>query len=181
MRPERAVDRVLGHDGDLRELLPAFGEFLPVTWAKAFKAGNGVAGHAFRFGKMAAWHVKTSNVTSCIYEEPSGNNTTYDWILAVPLLLSPDGPAVGVVTYSGRTSQDQNSRRFESLVRYLVQKSTNSGDNTKSQEDFANSHMEAVNLVFWGAVFGAPQHFMDHDCDLAGNVLKAWGLAAPRT
>jgi hypothetical protein len=37
-------------------LRPCFGFFPPDAWVTQFEAGRGIAGHAFRFARPAAWH-----------------------------------------------------------------------------------------------------------------------------
>ena len=117
-------DGWIAHVWDQRDrtLYPIFGQFSPRAWAKTFRAGNGVAGHAFRFARAASWHIGDDGVGSCIYEHAVRANC--EWILAIPIHVTLNGPAIAVVSFSGTASPHPLNRRLYALVQHVSAKAT---------------------------------------------------------
>lgn len=103
-----------GHmwDPESRLLMTSFGKFPPQSWSARFSAGDGVAGHCFRFSKPVAWirpadvkSKESSRRSSVIYRDyPNYHKpqaVRYEWVVAVPLQINADGPSIGVVAFAG--------------------------------------------------------------------------------
>lgn len=85
-----------------KRLVPMFGEFPTQTWSARFAHGTGVAGHCFRFSKIASWFEGGKGRESLIFQRrPQGlsRDDPHEWVVCVPLLVGPDGPAIGVVSF----------------------------------------------------------------------------------
>jgi len=91
-------------EGQTRQLVPSFGEFLPPCWGDRFACGRGVVGHAFRFCDPAYWSKgedEGDRINKVIYWERSSmwihGNYDHRWIAAFPLRLYAANLAIGVV------------------------------------------------------------------------------------
>ena len=87
-------------------LLPCFGFFPPDAWATQFDAGRGIAGHAFRFARPAAWHRSVAGEFDVIRVPTLRGTRDYEWILCLPILTRPDGAAIGVFGFAGTRDHD---------------------------------------------------------------------------
>ena len=88
------------------QLRPCFGFFPPDAWATQFDAGRGIAGHAFRFARPAAWHRSVEGEFDVIRVPTLRGTRDYEWILCLPILTSPDGAAIGVFGFAGTRDHD---------------------------------------------------------------------------
>jgi len=78
-------------------LRPCFGFFPPDAWITQFEAGRGIAGHAFRFGRPAAWHRSITGEFDVIRVPTMVGTRDYEWILCLPILTTPDGTPIGAM------------------------------------------------------------------------------------
>ncbi|HTL36772.1 MAG TPA: GAF domain-containing protein, partial [Kofleriaceae bacterium] len=101
-----------------RLLRPCFGQFPPDAWVTNFRAGQGIAGHAFRFGRPAAWHHAFAGDFDVIRVPTMTGTRDYEWILALPILTEPtlSGKTVGVFGFAG--TKDHDSRATERLAQF---------------------------------------------------------------
>ncbi|HEY4243466.1 MAG TPA: metallophosphoesterase [Kofleriaceae bacterium] len=99
-----------------RALRPAYGNFPPDAWATEFAAGRGVAGHAFRFERPAAWHRSAPGDLDVIKAPPTNRERDYNWILSLPLLTEPLGRAVGVISFAATANDTQTATELSDLA-----------------------------------------------------------------
>lgn len=133
-------------------LLPCFGRFTNQGWSARFQYGNGVAGQALRFAKVAAWIRGADRARSVIFQEKtdaaSSYTYAYRWIVSVPLLADVQGPALGIVSFASPVTETSGDRWFEDIALDA------SGDaaaiaRAKAKTDLLVLH---VNAEFWGAL-----------------------------
>jgi hypothetical protein len=113
---------------DAKRLLTCFGNFPKRSWCSAFTYGHGVVGHCFRFAGPASYarRIEQGTNDSLIFvpatqDDPFASpGSHHTWLLAVPILLYPKGPAVGVVGFSDfslASSLDPLCVRLRTLAR----------------------------------------------------------------
>lgn len=91
-------------------LRPCFGFYPPDSWDTQFEAGRGIAGHAFRFGRPAAWHRSIAGDYDVIRVPTlSGKTRDYEWILCLPILTAPEGAPIGVFGFAGTRDHDTDA------------------------------------------------------------------------
>jgi hypothetical protein len=140
-------------NSDHRQLQPVFGQFAPRSWARSFHAGNGVAGHAFRFSDEAGWLEGGDGTrASCIFERPSPTSSKYDWILSLPLLVGREGPSIGVVSFGGTDSAHPAGRALRDLVNEMQRTGGRKEASSSEQYKLLDNLGSAVNTAFWGLV-----------------------------
>jgi hypothetical protein len=100
-------------------LRPCFGFFPPDAWVTQFDAGRGIAGHAFRFGRPAAWHRSITGEFDVIRVPTMTGTRDYEWILCLPILTGPDGTAIGVFGFAG--TRDHNTETTNQLAAFAQQ------------------------------------------------------------
>jgi hypothetical protein len=100
-------------------LRPCFGFFPPDAWVTQFEAGRGIAGHAFRFARPAAWHRSITGEFDVIRVPTMTGTRDYEWILCLPILTSPDGTAIGVFGFAG--TRDHNTETTNQLAAFAQQ------------------------------------------------------------
>jgi hypothetical protein len=100
-------------------LRPCFGFFPPEAWVTQFEAGRGIAGHAFRFGRPAAWHRQITGEFDVIRVPTMNGSRDYEWILCLPILTGPDGTAIGVFGFAG--TRDHNTDTTNQLAAFAQQ------------------------------------------------------------
>jgi hypothetical protein len=100
-------------------LRPCFGFFPPDAWVTQFEAGRGIAGHAFRFGRPAAWHRSIAGEYDVIRVPTIPGTRDYEWILCLPILTSPDGAAIGVFGFAG--TREHNTEATNQLAAFAQQ------------------------------------------------------------
>ena len=100
-------------------LRPCFGFFPPDAWVTQFEAGRGIAGHAFRFGRPAAWHRSIIGEFDVIRVPTMTGTRDYEWILCLPILTGPDGTAIGVFGFAG--TRDHNTETTNQLAAFAQQ------------------------------------------------------------
>lgn len=100
-------------------LRPCFGFFPPDAWVTQFEAGRGIAGHAFRFARPAAWHRSIAGEYDVIRVPTIPGTRDYEWILCLPILTSPDGAAIGVFGFAG--TRDHNTEATNQLAAFAQQ------------------------------------------------------------
>jgi len=100
-------------------LRPCFGFFPPDAWVTQFEAGRGIAGHAFRFARPAAWHRSLAGEFDVIRVPTMPGTRDYEWILCLPILTSPDGAAIGVFGFAG--TREHNTETTNQLAAFAQQ------------------------------------------------------------
>jgi hypothetical protein len=100
-------------------LRPCFGFFPPDAWVTQFEAGRGIAGHAFRFARPAAWHRSIAGEFDVIRVPTMAGTRDYEWILCLPILTSPDGAAIGVFGFAG--TREHNTETTNQLAAFAQQ------------------------------------------------------------
>lgn len=103
-----------------RWLRPCFGHFPPDAWMEKFLAGQGIAGHAFRFDRPAAWHRDEPGRFDVIKMPPRNKSRDYDWILAIPIFAGPDGASVGVVSFSATRNETRTAHLLAEFARQIA-------------------------------------------------------------
>jgi 3',5'-cyclic AMP phosphodiesterase CpdA len=100
-------------------LRPCFGFFPPDAWVTQFDAGRGIAGHAFRFDRPAAWHRSIAGEFDVIRVPTMTGTRDYEWILCLPILTSPDGTSIGVFGFAG--TREHNTETTNQLAAFAQQ------------------------------------------------------------
>ena len=166
-------------DSQARVLCPAFGQFWPQSWSARFTCGSGVAGHAFRFNKVAAWHRDANATTSIIYQPRPEHqrlfSRSYRWILCFPLRLAPDEEAsLGVVALASEEENTHVERALGHLARAICTE-------TLDPEAAKLRRMleTVVNVVFWTLVAEAKEGLSESEQRYPRQVLKALLSSAP--
>jgi hypothetical protein len=157
-------------NGEARLLRPCFGEFPPDAWLSDFPAGRGIAGHAFRFGRPAAWHRASHGDFDVIMAPTIPGGRDYSWILCLPIKLEPDGASVGVVGLAGTTDTRPTTMEISELARSIATRS-----NTALQR--INDLWIFVNVAFWGGVLRAssPAFALSNNVrDIAEQSVSSW-------
>jgi 3',5'-cyclic AMP phosphodiesterase CpdA len=102
-----------------QRLRPCFGFFPPDAWATQFDCGRGIAGHAFRFARPAAWHRSIAGEFDVIRVPTIPGTRDYEWILCLPILTRPDGGAIGVFGFAG--TREHNTETTNQLAAFAQQ------------------------------------------------------------
>jgi calcineurin-like phosphoesterase family protein len=104
-------------------LRPCFGFYPPEAWETQFEAGRGIAGHAFRFARPAAWHRSIAGEFDVIRVPRMTGARDYEWILCLPILTGPNGAAIGVFGFAG-TSPHNNAmtNRLAAFAQQIAQR-----------------------------------------------------------
>ncbi|MBL8922518.1 MAG: metallophosphoesterase [Myxococcaceae bacterium] len=154
--------------GERRRLLPAFGVFPEPSWNVRFPSGEGVAGHAFRFGKPAFWKEGAGGEHSLIYRDKTEVGSPfmqrYTWICCFPLLSANSCP-IGVLSFAGATSSTPRERQLERMAAELC-----SGGRALAHQ--ATTLWDALNRGFWTGV-AAEKELDARTRELAFEVLKS--------
>lgn len=131
-----------------KRVLPAFGEFPEPSWNVRFPIGEGVAGHAFRFGKPAFWHEGAPGESSLIYRERTEVGGPflrhYEWIACFPI-LALEGCPVGVFSFAGGAPQKPTEALLDRLAREICRGGT-------GMEAEVQRLWDSLNRGFWAAV-----------------------------
>jgi predicted phosphodiesterase len=166
-------------DSAQRLLCPAFGQFWPQSWAARFACGSGVAGHAFRFSKTAAWHRDANAARSIIYQPNPEHHRlfsrSYRWILCFPLMLAPDEEAsIGVVGLASEDESTQVERALGHLARSICT------DTQDAEAAKLRRMLETViNVVFWTLIAEAKDGLSESEQRYPRHVLKSLLASAP--
>ncbi|HEX4420647.1 MAG TPA: metallophosphoesterase [Kofleriaceae bacterium] len=162
-------------DQSSRLLHPCFGDFPPSTWCRSFRGGQGIAGHAYRFGRPAAWHREIRGEWDLI-KLPSTSGRDYRWILCLPLLARPGGPAVGVVGFASVEESAPISRELSGLARRIARMSP-----TETGADSWDKQLTVLWVfscaAFWTSVHKAGAALPRHVLEIAARSLSAFDLA----
>jgi hypothetical protein len=143
-----------------RRLETGFGRIPPGYWPVRFASGSGVAGHAFRFSRVAAWHRESQPSTLVYLQSAEGQQWApqHEWIICVPILLAPKGPSIGVVSFEGGTSNadaGEAGLRLGGLARLSrddAQQGTESATSVEKRSKLQeNILLTVVNQAFWAA------------------------------
>lgn len=133
-------------------LLPAFGNFASREWVCSYPCGTGVAGHAFRFNRPAAWCRSTEHTKDAlVYQRsPAYQHWTpeHDWIVCIPLVGDPHKNPLGVVQFEGGGKQQGLGDRLREFANAALAQAATRGS---SWETFQQTLSSAVNTGFWQA------------------------------
>jgi hypothetical protein len=155
-----------------RHLVPAFGRFSLLSWYARFRAGEGVAGQAFRFGAPAFWSKDDGSIGSLIFQdrtpETSPHPVPYRWLVAVPLITLPGESPIGVVSFAGTGRQTPEASRLQALAQDLTRYGR---AGALAQAEFLDNLQSVVNASFWGWVKKYPWYASGHS-KLADAVFK---------
>lgn len=131
-------------------LLPAFGDFPGRAWATTYRCGAGVAGHAFRFNRPAAWCRTTEHTKSALIYQRSGPDHVWrpdhDWILCFPLVGDPHKNPIGVVQFEGVARHHGLGDRLRELANAALHDEVVKGS---SWERLQQALSSTVNTGFW--------------------------------
>lgn len=140
-------------------LLPAFGDFPSREWSTFYRCGAGVAGHAFRFNRPAAWCRTTEHTRNALVYQRSGPEQFFkpdhDWILCFPLVGDPQKNPLGVIQFEGVARQQGFGDRLRELANAAIHDEVVKGSGWESLQQSLSS---TVNTGFWQA------------CDLADSL-----------
>jgi hypothetical protein len=134
---------------DERRLQTAFGRCPWSAAAETFEYGRGVAGHAFRTCQPASYF-SSEKKRSLICLLPEGVEP--EWIVAVPILLSKDGPAVGVVEFSGSGNADADRELRDYAQRMAIRGEPSYVPSAAEQDHptvVASRLFPAITAAFW--------------------------------
>jgi hypothetical protein len=133
-------------------LRPAFGNFAPREWSAAYACGAGVAGHAFRFNRPAAWCRGTEHTKDAlIYQRRPAHQhwqPDHDWIVCVPIVGDAAKHPLGVVQFEGGGKQHGLGDRLREFANAALARAATKGS---SWEIFQQNLSTAVNAGFWQA------------------------------
>jgi hypothetical protein len=137
-------------------LRPCFGFFPPDAWVTQFDAGRGIAGHAFRFGRPAAWHRSIAGEYDVIRVPTLPGTRDYEWILCLPILTSPDGAAIGVFGFAGaRDPHTEVTNQLAAFAQQIAQREP-------SADTSFDRFWYVLNASFWyGLVDAASSSLLD--------------------
>jgi hypothetical protein len=127
-----------------RLLQTCFGFYPPDSWDTHFAAGRGIAGHALRFARPAAWHHSIAGEFD-VLRVPTGDGARdYEWILCLPILTGREGAAVGVLGFAAtRESNTETSNRLAAFAQQIAQR-----ESLTDTSAFAR-FWYVVNASFW--------------------------------
>ncbi len=125
-----------------RKLVTCYGSFPPCNWRTSFDFGVGVAGHCLRFGKWVTWSSdKNSSRLSLIFQPRSSDTGRVGWVVCLPILLGPEEPAVGVVSFAGPPGD-------RSFLATIAQRQ-GEGKLRRSEEGTLRELTAALTYAFW--------------------------------
>lgn len=135
-------------------LLPCFGSFPNQGWATRFAYGNGVAGHAFRFARVAAWVRGDNSRRSVVYakrtDEGGPYSREYKWVVCVPLVCERDGPAAGIVSFASDTVDGDLDRILHGFAEDAGH--GDDPDRREKAETTESALITAINTAVWDAI-----------------------------
>ncbi|MEZ4452169.1 MAG: metallophosphoesterase [Nannocystaceae bacterium] len=131
-------------------LATAFGNFPSRQWAVTFDYGAGIAGHAFRFNRPAAWcrnaeHSKEALVYQRMAQSQDWESE-HDWIVCVPIVGDQDHAPIGVVCFEGGGKQQGFGDRLREFANAALARAVTRGS---PWETFQHDLSTAVNTGFW--------------------------------
>jgi hypothetical protein len=133
-------------------LRPAFGNFASREWSVSYPCGTGVAGHAFRFNRPAAWCRSTEHSKDAlIYQRRPPHQhwqPDHDWIVCIPLVGDTAKNPLGVVQFEGRGKQPGLAGR---LCEFANAALANAATKGSAWEVFQQTLSSTVNTGFWQA------------------------------
>lgn len=144
-------------------LRPVFGRFPPEDWGQTHDYGEGLVGHAFRFGQGASYDRDHNPSLICKRGEKQ-------WILCLP--LSFKGTCLGVVSFAGEQRPDDAvGRQLSSLAAEQVSLTT-------AETSLMASLTWRINCAFWRAVT-LSEFIPREQRALAATCLEDWQTRAP--
>ncbi|GEM_PF-5412104 len=150
-------------------LEPAFGDYGQEYAGISFGNGLGVAGDAFRHARTSSWHRLKGHSDIYLRDVPGLERPSrHEWVVCVPILAGPDGPAIGVISLEQDRRTEGGNRRLDGLSRWDERLSP-AGPTREERLREHRELMQAVYLGFWSAVEGiasldnpAPRADRDH-------------------
>jgi hypothetical protein len=133
-----------------RQLRPCFGHFPPDFWVETFQAGQGIAGHAFRFDRPAAWHREVrGDFANVIKMPPRNKSCDWDWILAIPILAGRRGASVGVISFSATRNETRTAHMLAEFARQIASMAWFKARRMRREELAFQTFWWLANLAFW--------------------------------
>jgi 3',5'-cyclic AMP phosphodiesterase CpdA len=163
-----------------RLLQPCFGFFPPDAWATQFEAGRGIAGHAFRFGRPAAWHRSIAGEFDVIRVPTMPGTRDYEWILCLPILTTPEGTPIGVFGFAGtREHNTRTTNQLAAFAQQIAQREPEPDAESEAATSF-DRFWFVLNASFWyGLAEAAKTLIRDHSViDMAEECSKAFLTAS---
>ena len=155
------------------KLLPAFGNFASREWVCSYPCGTGVAGHAFRFNRPAAWCRGTDHTKDALVYQRSPSyqhwKPEHDWIVCVPLVGDIHKNPLGVVQFEGGGKQQGLGDRLGEFANAALAQAVTKGS---PWEVFQQTLSSTVNTGFWQACALADclGDYRGHTRDLIGEL-----------
>lgn len=149
-----------------RVLTPTFGDLENSKWGLCFSSGHGVAGHAFRFAAVAYWH-KSREADQLIYVEIQGDvaQGQHEWLICVPILLTPKGAPIGVVTLEPTGRCDQ-LEKLDAFAKGQLQ--------LEETRELTEKLARGVNVSFWDVLCREGEILARDILGLAKDSLDSW-------
>jgi hypothetical protein len=147
-------------DEQRRLLLTTFGNFPNRQWGCHYACGAGIAGHAFRFNRPAAWsrnaeHTKDALVYERQWAQRTGQRTwqqiwqpEHDWVVCVPLVGDRNKNPLGVIQFEGDSKSSGFNDRLHEFANAALNLAATKGS---LWERFQQRLSSAVNTGFWQA------------------------------
>lgn len=141
-------------DHGKKQLRVVYGDCPIEQWGEGFDYGQGVAGHAFRFGEEATYHAGKNR--TLIYQERGGESDGYAWLACVPLRYR--STCIGVVCFSG-FAPSRDSDRVSEQIRALTKEGEKLAETQKSQ---LGALTWRVNCAFWESLANSDRMLLEH-------------------
>lgn len=143
------------------KLFTAFGRFRLPSWNVRFSPGVGVAGHAFRFARPAAWHHSVHEAgglpESLIYQRQSELQGThghdYDWVICVPIYEPKSDAPLGIFSIA---SSDERSRSHGDRTLSMLAKAYAGRERAPDVPRRVENLTGLINVAFWSIIGSAP-------------------------
>ncbi|HLL00820.1 MAG TPA: metallophosphoesterase [Myxococcaceae bacterium] len=149
----------LWHPGR-HKLMTALGMFPNRAWAVRFSWGEGVAGHALRFGQETGWVRGDSSHRSLIFKSNPGASPEgdYSWIVCIPILTSIRNPvAIGVLGFAGNSRGGPAEQQLREYAQYIA-RTGNQPFTDEGYIDFRNRLFSVVHSAFWQSLRSWKEH-----------------------
>ncbi len=158
-----------------RLLLTAFGNFPNRQWSHHFACGAGIAGHAFRFNRPAAWTRNAPHTKDAlVYQRQRAGHIEapeHDWVVCVPLVGDRGTSPLGVIQFEGSDKDSGFSDRLHEFANAALNREATKGS---PWERFQQALSSAVNTGFWQAC--AVNGWLVDYRGYVGELIRALGL-----
>jgi hypothetical protein len=146
-----------------------------------------VVGHAFRTCQPASYF-RLDGASSLIL----AGQTMFDWILAFPIRVSPDGPPIGAVAFAGRNPEDwsrdlrdyaQRAADLRRLEQRLGSAGFGASDKATAARlvDFEGRLVQSASILFWHGVRHVISKLGEANTDTYREIFQTWIEGVRRT